>query len=72
VSSTRPFSGPGKDRTGVRKRGKLVYTKQVHNTVFRGLCQGFETKHSTKVTERAIRRRRKTKEKETQEKMTKA
>jgi hypothetical protein len=72
VSSTRRVSGPGKGRTGERKRGKLVNTTQVHNLFFRGLCQGFETKHGTKVKERTIRKRRKTKEKETQEKMTKA
>ena len=71
VSSTRPVSGLGKGRTGERKSGKLVYTKQVHNLVFRALCQGFETKHSTKVKERTIRKRRKAKKNETQEKMTK-
>jgi hypothetical protein len=71
VSSTWPVSGLGKGRTGKRKRGKLVYTTQVHNLVFRGLCQWFETKHGTKVKERTTRKRRKTKEKETLEKMTK-
>ena len=32
---------------GERKRGKLVYTEQVHYLVSRVLCQGFETKHGT-------------------------
>jgi len=72
VSSTRRVSGPGKGSTGERKRGKLVYKTQVQNLVFRGLCQRFETKYGTKVKERTRMKRRKTKEKETQEKMTKA
>jgi len=38
------FEVPG---TGERKRGKLVYTAQVHNLVSRVLCQGFETKRGT-------------------------
>jgi hypothetical protein len=72
VSSTRPVSGLGKGRKGKRMRGKLVYKTQVQNLVFRGLCQGIETKHGTKVKERIIMKKRKTKEKETQEKMNKA
>jgi hypothetical protein len=72
VSSTRPVSDPGKGRTGETKRGKLVNKTQVQNLVFRDLCQRFETKHSTRVKERTIMKRRKRKEHETQEKMTKA
>ena len=60
VFSSSPVSGPGKGRTGERKRGKLVYMTQVHHLVFWDLCQGFETKHDTKVKERTIRKRRKT------------
>jgi len=48
VSSARPDVGPGWDRTGERKRGKQVYTTQVHNLVPRVLCKGFETKQGTR------------------------
>ena len=33
----------------MRKRGKQVYTAQVHNLVTKLLCPGFETKHGTRV-----------------------